>query len=319
MDPNNDQSRYQLVKTARLYYLEDLNQKEIAEKLNVSVATVSRMLSRAKRERIVEITINDAGADFRQLEIEFERRFGLKECRILPTREKLVNIYKEMAAVISELLARLLAPHACFGVSWGETLKTVGDYLSVERKLNVRVVPIIGAMGTVENGIYPNAIAKEFAAKLGGVNYLVNAPAISDSAATRASLEQERSFQPAKELWSAIDAALISVSGLGPEASVARYGLFTAGELAELNDCGAVCATNFNMLDASGREVPNELSKRILNLGLPELMRIPNLIVAAAGIAKAPAIEASLRGGIPDILVIDSETAEAVMREIQAG
>lgn len=311
------QNNYQLAKIARLYYLEGFSQKEIAEKLNVSVATVSRMLSRAKRERIVEIKIHDELADFRALEVQFERRFGLKECIILPTREKLSNTYLEMAAVMGEVLTRLLKPGAHFGVSWGETLKTVGDHLTMDRRLDVRVVPMMGAMGMIENGIYPNSIAKSFADRLGGVSYLVNAPAISDSATTRASLEQDRNFFPVRQLWDRIDTAIISVSGLSSQASVARFGIFAPEEISHLRSRNVVCATNFNMLDSAGHEVVNDLSERILNLRIPDLMRIPNLIVAAAGTAKADAVMATLRGGLPNLLVVDQETAELVMQKAE--
>ena len=47
-----------LSKIARLYYLEDLNQQEIAEKLNISRTKVSRYLTKARKEKVVEIRIN---------------------------------------------------------------------------------------------------------------------------------------------------------------------------------------------------------------------------------------------------------------------
>ena len=86
-----------------------------------------------------------------------------------------------------------------------------------------------------------------------------------------------------------------------------------------MNTLPSQCATNFNMLDANGREVANDLSERVLNLRLPDLMRIPNLIVAAAGAAKADAVLATLRGGIPNVLVVDQETAELVMQKAENG
>jgi deoxyribonucleoside regulator len=42
---------------ARLYYQDDLNQRQVANELGVSRPTVSRLLTQARREGIVQISI----------------------------------------------------------------------------------------------------------------------------------------------------------------------------------------------------------------------------------------------------------------------
>ena len=48
-------------RAARLYYLDELNQAAIAERLSVSRPTVSRLLSEARRIGLVRITVHDHG------------------------------------------------------------------------------------------------------------------------------------------------------------------------------------------------------------------------------------------------------------------
>jgi DNA-binding transcriptional regulator LsrR (DeoR family) len=47
-----------MTKVARMYYEYGVNQPEIAQRLDLSQATISRLLKRAQRENIVRITIS---------------------------------------------------------------------------------------------------------------------------------------------------------------------------------------------------------------------------------------------------------------------
>lgn len=49
----------QCIKIAKMYYEENLGQKEIADELDISRPTVSRQLNYAREMGIVEITIHD--------------------------------------------------------------------------------------------------------------------------------------------------------------------------------------------------------------------------------------------------------------------
>ena len=167
----------QLAKIARLYHLEDVGQREIAERLNVSTASVSRALARARDLGIVHISIDESStASHAGLEIAMEQRFGLRECLLVGRSERLEQTYSDLAEQIGALLSRVLRPGATLGLSWGETLKAVGENLPANTSVRADVVPIIGAMGRIETGVYPNSIARSFAEKLGGNAYLVNTP-----------------------------------------------------------------------------------------------------------------------------------------------
>ena len=302
-------NRDQLLKIARLYYVEDTPQKEIARKLNVSIATVSRSLARAKELGLVEIRVKDENQRHRDLEVALEDCWGLKECIVVPGSARPETTVKALAAAVDELLPRVLEPGNMLGVSWGETLKGLGEALRPHRRLKVDAVPIIGAMGEVETGVYPNAIAQTYAAKLGGRAYLVNTPALVDTPEARETVVRDSSFAPVRRLWNRIDAAMLSVSSVDAEASVSRMGIFSAKQLAALRKCGVVCATNFNFLDVEGRVAANPISDLLINLGYDQLRAKSNVILAAFGRAKVQAIVSALEGGVGDILLTDEPTA----------
>ncbi len=303
-----------LAKVARQYYLESMSLRLIASKLNVSIASVSRLLARARREGVVKITIHDRDQSFRDLEIAVESAYGLKACNVVPFSENTDSMYADIAENVAMALARSLKKGTYLGVSWGETLKAVGQSVTASGLTHVRVVPIIGSMGMIETGIYANSIAKSFADRLGGMSYLVNPPAILDSKQVKDSVLKDKSFLKVKSLWNRIDVALLSVSGLDSDASVARFKIFSPEELDYLRSLGVVCATNFNMLDANGKPVANTVTDRIINMSIPQLKKVKTVILTACGPRKARAIAAALRSAVVDILITDNRTAELLIR-----
>ncbi|MFW5729842.1 MAG: sugar-binding transcriptional regulator, partial [Spirochaetota bacterium] len=210
---------YTLSKIALLYYVEDLNQREIAERMNMSIAAVSRAITRARERGLVEIRIHSPEQTYPGLEREIEKRYGLRDCIVVPTLGEVQATYRSMARAVETLFVRHLPQKGLLGVSWGETLKAVGDEIRTVNRLAVDTVPILGGMGTIETGIYPNTIARRLAERLGGNSFLVNTPAIVDDRATRDALLSDSNFQSVAEKWRHLRGVVLSVSAIDPDAS----------------------------------------------------------------------------------------------------
>ena len=313
---STSQDHYQLTKIARLYYQENKNLREIAGRLNVSMATVSRALVAARKSGIVDIRINDVSSEYREMEIRLEQGLGVQECMIVPSSTVTENTYAELAKAAELLFPRLLRPGALVGFSWGVTLKSVADHLNGNLHLNVDTVPLVGAMGTVETGVFPNAIARTYADRVGGRSYLVNAPAILDSKHARELIEGESSFQPILGLWNRLDVVVVSVSGLDDNASLLKLGVIGQEEMGILKEAGAVCATNFIMLDRDGREVRTDLNERMIRASLSHLMRAKHRVLIAFGSDKLAAIKSAAAARIATTFLTDLDTARKLSAEL---
>ncbi len=304
----------QLVKISRLYHLEDVSQRQIAERLSVSTASVSRALAQAKELGIVQVTINESIAtSYAELEIEMERRFDLRECLLVGRFDKREQTYGALAGKVGTLLSRILTPGSTLGLSWGETLKAIGENLPSLPTVRADVVPIIGAMGKIETGVYPNSIARTFADKMGGSAYLVNTPAIVDNPQTRASIMADSNFEQVRKLWRRLTAVILGVSGLGADTSAYRGGIFNRNDLAVMRSRGGVCATNFIILDSEGRPVSTPLSERIVCLSVPEMRNLRNVVIVAAGDNKIVPLRAALKSRLAHVLVTDVSCALALL------
>ena len=301
-------------KIARLYYLEGYSQTRIAKRLGISVASVSRALARAKAAGIVQISIRADDESFAELETDIERAYGLDECRVTPSFEQGANTYDAIARILEDLLPRRLPPHGTLGVSWGETLKAVAERFHPAGAAIGDAVPTVGAMGTIETGIYPNSIAKTFADKLGGRAFLVNAPVVSDNAAMARQLLTSRAFQSVREIWRWVDVALVGCSPVDHDASFARNAIFGADEIEALRRDGAVGAVNFSFLRPDGSILASGPADRMLHIPLEAMRSFDQVILVAVGVHKQRAIQAALHSRIITSLITDRDVAQALQR-----
>ena len=308
-------SKTQLSKAAQLYYVEEISQHQIAKRMNVSVASVSRALDKARRLGIVRITIHADADDFSQLEIALEQAFGLRECLLVPSFEQIDHVYAAMARSLAEILGRILRRGDTLGLSWGETLKAMGDNMPPVPVKGVDVVPITGALGTIDTGIYPGSLARVFAEKIGGTPYLINTPAIVGSDAIRRSLISDSSFQQILDMWKRLNVVVLGAGGLGKESSMFRASIFSASELEAMQQAGGVAACNFILFDELGNAVRAEVADRVVKLPLNELKHVEHRILIAGGRNKAHALAAVLRSRIATAIITDVECARALLRE----
>ncbi len=69
----------QLARVARLYYEDGLTQAQIADQLDLSQASVSRLLKRALEQQVVRITVTSPSGYYPELERGLREEYGLKE------------------------------------------------------------------------------------------------------------------------------------------------------------------------------------------------------------------------------------------------
>ena len=82
----------QALKVATLYYRDGYNQQDIATELNISRATVSRLLQFGRDQGLVTVKINNPLAPLQQLESELLAKYPtLKKIIIVPGKKDQVG------------------------------------------------------------------------------------------------------------------------------------------------------------------------------------------------------------------------------------
>ena len=298
-----------------LYYVEELTQSEIAQRLGLSTAKVNRLLQQAREQGYVNITIRTPFQQLFDLEARLEAVFGLQEAIVIPavgdTSRSLLNGFGTVAA---NFLLERLRDGDVLAITPGTTVQAVVQSIETTRPYQVEVVPIFGAIqGQIESDM--NYLATNLAERLGGKSYQLHAPAFVE---TPEHGEVLRSMAPVKDILDIARHANIALLGVGTvDAEVSRFVQFTALSAEDLqhiaNDCGGVGEIAAQVYDIEGRPCGKEYADRIIGLTLAEIQKIPFRIGVAASAAKALPIYGALRGGYLHALITDETAACGVL------
>jgi DNA-binding transcriptional regulator LsrR (DeoR family) len=308
-----------LSKISRLYYIDDYNQQVIAEKLNISRTRVSRYLTRAKKEKIVEIKINSPWEGFEELENLVEKASGLKECIVVPTYDDIEEIYMQLAESLSGLFDRILKDGDVIGVGWGITLKSVSNYIEPVKDIKIEVIPLLGGLGKTGIEVHTNSVAKNLAERYGGESFVMHSPAVLDSREAKEILEKDSSVSEIFKMFDSIDAAVIGMSDIGMQSTMIKTGNFKEEDFNYLKELGIIGDVNLIFIDSRGSHVRNSLDDRIVRAPLDKLKRIKNVIGIAFGETKIDVIRAALIGRIINILITDEKTAQKILESWVMG
>ncbi len=303
-----------MTKVADLYYLRDLTQQEIADRLGLSRPTVSRLLRRSRAAGIVRIEVIPPDGTHQALEQELEERFALREAIVIAGQsDSPAATRNALGRAAARYLERTLKSGAQIGVSWGTTLRAVADHLR-RRPLHPTVVPLVGGLGQIAPGIHANDLAHAIAAAFEGQVHLLHAPAIVAHRGVRQALLKDAGIARALALARRVGVALVGIGALVPSSTLVQSGYFSADDLVALRKRGAVGDICTRPFAINGAPVDGALDRRILAVGLRDLRGIPTVIAVAGGLAKADAIRGALNGRLVDVLVTDHLAARAILR-----
>jgi len=306
-----------IFKILKYYYVDDLSQAEIASKLNISRVAVSRYISRAKGEGLIEHKINyPKNFSFErneELEKEFIKKYGLKECIIVSSKASLTETLIELSNELEKLFGKIIRDHTIIGVGWGTTLDKIIEYIDIREKKNVKVLPLVGGYGRVFDNIHSNNIARILAKKFNGISYMVHIPAILDTKEIKESILKDSAAKEIYRLAKRVEVALLCMSDLSKESTLYKKKQLDEEDIYYLKGLGVIGDINFVFLDREGNFVPNEISDRQTMLFPTEQMKTTNYVVGVAiGERKVEIIRAVLKGKLINILMTDEETAKLV-------
>jgi deoxyribonucleoside regulator len=308
-----------LARIAEMYFEQNLTQSQIAQKVGYSRSMISRMISEAREHNIVEIRIHYPLQRLTEMESWLVQALQLKEVRVVQ-RGALnhAEMLRRLGAMAALLLEEHLRDYLTIGTSWGtavfETVNAVREH-SLE---GLRVIQMIGSLGTPNPDIDGPELARRLARLLGGQYATLPLPLIVDSPITRQALMNAPHVQRVTAQFKQIDLALVGVGTVDYEfSSLLRAGYLDYSQLESLREAGAVgdvCAIHF---DIQGNLIDTPLTRCIVGIDDSTLRSIPVRIGVAGGQSKALPILAASRAGFINYLVTDEIAARRIQKTIE--
>jgi len=308
-----------LARIAEMYYEQNLTQSQIAQRVGYSRSMISRMISEARENNIVEIRIHYPLQRVRELEDYLQVVLQLTDVRVLQ-RGALTHseMLRRLGALAASLLEEHLREHLTIGTSWGTAVYETVNAVRTHTLEGLRVVQMIGSLGTPNPDIDGPELARRLARILGGQYATLPLPLIVDSEATRLALLNAPHIQRVLYQFKQIDLALVGVGTVDFEyASLLRAGYLDYRQLESLREAGAVgdvCAIH---IDLQGRLIDTPLTRCIVGVDADTLRAIPVRIGVAGGQSKALPILAASRAGFINHLVTDEIAALRIQKYIE--
>jgi deoxyribonucleoside regulator len=305
------------VKVARLYYYQELTTEVIARELSLSRPKVSRLLTYARRNGLVEIQIHDPEAQPQELERELQKRYGVSRVRVVtvPPNSDEEEWLARVATFTARHLNSLIHSEMVVGLAWGTTLDAISRALIPKRCSNVDIVQLNGSANVYSiNNFYVSEIYSRFAKNFNGCAHLFPVPTYFDNPRTKQAMWKERSVRHLTDLVDRADLLVYSIGS--PDARIASYvhvgGYLEPADYEELKRERVVgdIATVFFRSDGSYDHIP--LNSRASGPNLSLFKQTKPALCVVSGTAKAPGLDAALRGGLMSELIVDEPTARAL-------
>ncbi len=293
---------------AVLYYEKGLTQQEIARELFLSRQTVSKLLSQALKDKVVEITVHCAKKDCERLELELKNKFGVNNAVVCSTSSN-VSLIRQLMTIkgaVNYLLPIIEEGNKNVAVSWGRTIQAlISEFPEINTAGNM-VFPLFGATNHEEVCFASNELSRLFADKISAKVKYAWFPYKPDNDLDEELFKNTSYYKNLRELWDNIDLAVVGIGN----SKVIQFFEKTFGYSEKNCDVVGDIVTHF--FNADGEIV--KLRSNTLRATTDNLKKAKEVVAVASGDDKIIAIKGALKTGLIDTLITDELTAKAILK-----
>ena len=314
---NYSQKVAQAIRVSRMYYFEGIKTDAIARELGVSRSTVSRLLTFAKYEGLVNIQIYDPAGQTNMLEKHITAHYKLKQTHVVLVDDTAgeAEWLEQVAQYAASYLNSIFDSNMNLGIAWGTTVNAVSRHLVRKSTYNSHITLLNGTGNPQTMAIaYAVDLVMRFARNYRARAHILPVPAFFDSPQIKQALWEDSSFKRLLNLRQQTDLLLFSIGTAG---SAVPSHLHSGGYLEE-NDyrdmeeqtvAGDIAGVFFR-LDGSFHGI--SINQRASGPAL-ELFQQKHSLCVVSGLSKVHGLNAALRGDLISELIVDEPAARALV------
>lgn len=307
----SDRKEILAIKIARLYYKENQTQENIAKALKISRSTVSRLLSWARKNGLVKITV--APLINEELANLLHEKYGKQFVIVDAEQEDPGHVTSAIGSAAASFFADHIGNEKIIGITWGRTIAQMVEHVQSMPKEGLTIVQMVGCLGNPQRDVHAPGLVLQLARRTNAKAVLLPAPGIVADVNTKNAFMREQAIQSVFRMFSCIDVAFVGIGVLTKDSLIIQDALLTEQDIKMLSNKKAVGDIALRFFDEEGRALRTEIDKRVIGIDLDQLRDIPMVIGVAGGISKLRAIHAALQGDIIDVLITDTFTAQHLL------
>lgn len=306
----NEEKIRLLIHVAKMYYVENKTQNEIANILDVSRPLISKYLSDCKDLGIVKIQVQDILMNNEDQLENLKTKYGIKGGVVVPYNENEDAMNKILDDRTIHFILDDINDYKTIGIGWGSTIGNV--ILKMDhfpQKLKAELVPLIGNAPTSNRNYHTNELVRMFAEKTKAKPFYIYTPVICSGTQERDVLMCTEAFKIIEEKWDQVDYVIVNIRNhpsVPDLASVARFG----NRLTKEKAVGMILGYYF---DIHGKMIESDEDFAI-QAPLNVLRNAKKVVGIASSRVNSAAIIGALKTGLITHLIVDSVVAEKIVK-----
>jgi DNA-binding transcriptional regulator LsrR (DeoR family) len=299
-----------------MYYLDGLGQSEIANIYGISRSTVSRLLTSAREQGIVRISVDESDPRDRDLEARLVERIGLRKAIVIraPASSQ-EHVRRSVGYFAAPFVGSWLSGQSLVGLAGGRTLAELVHHVQPQQHGEGPVfIQLLGAIGSSPRQIDASEQCRTLARRLHGSFRTISLPAFAQDKYVR---ELFLSHKDIDSVWKSLDEITLALVGLGTleKSAFIERGTLEPSALSELRAAKAVGEICGRFFDERGEECNTSLRERVVGVNLDVLRACKDVAVVMTGPSRGKALAAAVRGGIVKSLVVDQVGAQSILED----
>lgn len=303
------------VEAAWLYYHDGLNQNDIADRMQISRASVVNYLNEARARGWVRVYMDSDVFLGHRLSAELCAAYGLSEALVVPDDPS--DAGTELARVTraaADWLPRLIGPGDRLGVSWGETVYQMAQQMTRNPVEDLTVVQLLGSRPAAM-GFAAESCTSMIADKLGALCINLHVPLLLSSKSVRDAICAEPVVAAQIAELATCNKTVMACGTCDAEAHIVQTGLIGAENIMHYVDRGAVGVVCCRLIDTHGAAVKAAMEERMIGVTLDQMKRKDMALLVAAGKGRAVSAKAAIRGGYVTHLATSASIAQQLLED----
>ena len=183
---------------------------------------------------------------------------------------------------------------------------------SLYSRKNLKILPLVGGIGSRNSSWQANSIAEVFASKTNSISYTLNAPSVLQSEAARDLMVNEPEISSLLKMGTVCDVAIVGIGAAAVGSSNVIAGALTQEDIEKLKQIGAAGSICISYYDRAGKLLHPEIESRMIGQTIDSISN-SKVIAVAIGEEKIVAIDTALKNGYVDVFITNVETAQHII------
>lgn len=302
-----------LERIARMYYLFDMTQSEVATQMGIGRSSVARFLKEAKEENVVRFLISSNTGNARRVDLENKLVNKYKLIDAIVVKEDVNSLYE---STVVNYLNTTIPLKGNLGLGGGTTLQGIGKFLNVcDARPELKIVQMIGGFSNNELEMPSTTVIQQWSQSLKSNPYFLPASAIVETKEMKEAFLKNKYIKDIYNEIRNIDVSVVGIGNIDTNSVILNHELVEGLTIDELKK-ESVGDINFHYFDLDGNFTLPHISEKVIGASPLDLLRVPVRIGLAYGKDKKQAIEGAVKGRLVNVLATTEETANMLLNSI---